>query len=656
MARHEKSHELQTGSQPTIASAIVVDDSSLQSEQGTELDRPLLDFSGLDVLNTEFVWDAGLLSQDLLPPLSFDSDFSLPPILAHKPSPRPKCIATFSDFTSNLPALDLIEDDHAEAENDSGNDQSTIEKQPMSSPWALSESTYEHIFSEVSNYALLFPVGCTLPSSNALSRNLESYFGQVHEQLPFIHSTTFSVEQRPIELILAVAAVGSMYRYESPKCHELYFMSKAILTEKMRCEDIQSAQYILKLQPGINTDVDRGTQLRRTQTMILLAYFSSFADVTLRSDAMAMSGQLSPLARSMAMSTSENSLNASEDWQTWTEHEEQRRTCYAAYAVSSLQCIAFDTAPHILSHELHLPLPSSTKRWEEKNMAHWQTEKTEAEVLFSVALKALFHNDDAANQSTASSFACYLLVLGLLQQIYLEQNSIHGILPERREIIEVALRNWQSLWTRLKVPNLDRLSSKDTLSLNSASLLRLAYARLALNIGPSRGLAIGDTALLTRAISHFKLERSSHLDKAILQALHALSIPVRLGIEMVARTRLPIWSIEHSLCGLECAVLIWLWLRMISDVVGTSGLLSLRRSEQRLLRMIEGVVLETDEEIGNAHYMKLEDSILATRYRLMAGTILKLWVTMFQGNNVFELDNLIGQTLQHLASYQAQGG
>jgi hypothetical protein len=84
-----------------------------------------------------------------------------------------------------------------------------------------------------------------LPSRDSLTRHLEKYLVCVQEFLPFIHPATFSVEQRDVELLLAVAALGSLYRFEYAKSYELYFMAKAILREKTRREDLQSTSDFL---------------------------------------------------------------------------------------------------------------------------------------------------------------------------------------------------------------------------------------------------------------------------------------------------------------------------------------------------------------------------------------------------------------------------
>ena len=60
-----------------------------------------------------------------------------------------------------------------------------------------------------------------------------------------------------------------------------------------------------------------------------------------------------------------------------------------------------------------------------------------------------------------------------------------------------------------------------------------------------------------------EVERSDAVISALLYAAHALSIPVRLGVERVARSQAFFWSVRHSLSGLECAVLLSKWLTIV---------------------------------------------------------------------------------------------
>lgn len=64
-----------------------------------------------------------------------------------------------------------------------------------------------------------------------------------------------------------------------------------------------------------------------------------------------------------------------------------------------------------------------------------------------------------------------------------------------------------------------------------------------------------------------KVDRSNGVISALLYATHALSIPVRLGVDRVARSQAFFWSVRHSLSGLDCAVLLSKWLKSVAGSI-----------------------------------------------------------------------------------------
>jgi hypothetical protein len=68
------------------------------------------------------------------------------------------------------------------------------------------------------------------------------------------------------------------------------------------------------------------------------------------------------------------------------------------------------------------------------------------------------------------------------------------------------------------------------------------------------------------------IERSDGTIAALLYATHMLGIPVRLGVERVARSQAFFWSVRHSLSSLECGVLLSKWLAKLAVTIGDSPL------------------------------------------------------------------------------------
>jgi hypothetical protein len=577
-------------------------------------------------------WDSNFMSQNAVSDMLFDFNF---PLFDSSPSNQPQLTSKFAKFSSRLPSLDVIEDDDDdEEENFQGIAGDSVE------PWYITKSGYERFGLEIQQYSQVLPTGYSLPSRNSLARYLEKYLKCVSEFLPFIHPASFSFEQKNIELSLAIAALGSLYCYERPKSYELYVLARAIEQERTRRQESQSTSNFLS---GRNQSYpDMINYLERIQTLILLIIFASWTDKIFLPDSLSMGSQLAMLVRQNGISQSDEMPNGV-DWVTWVVVEERRRTLLAAYAIFNLQSIAFNTPPLILSIEVGVCLPGCSEQWKSKSAAQWQQTNGPLEQHFKGALRSLFDGTGIPNSCGVTSIANYMLIHGLLQQIYMDSHGLPGsVRAETVKSFENALRLWQISWEYTPESTLDALSIKGPFGLTATALFRLAYIRLSSEVSPCRSLLGRDIRYVLSENSD--IDRSPPVDRAVLHAAHALSIPVRMGIATVAQTKTPIWSIEHSLCSLECALLLKNWLEMISATIRSFGTEALRKVEQRLLDIITEIIRETS--FADTLDIIVDD---ASHFQRMAGIVIKIWAQMFQGIQIYEIDSFIGASLQLLA-------
>lgn len=583
----------------------------------------------VETSDPDLFWDPDFMAQDMLPATLFDTDF---PFFDPSPRIQPPRPNSFSRFTSRLPPVDAIDD---EAEVDDG-DEDIPGDEAM--PWSITGPVYDKYCRSVLDYAKVLPAKCSLPSRNNMALYVETYLACVEKFLPFIHPATFSVEGRHVELVLATAALGSLYRFEYPKSYELYFMAKTIMQEKLRREDLELASSLLSGEHHS----PQGGGLQRMQTFILLISFASWADKKIVPDALSMSSQLATLVRENGISESDE-MPHNIDWLPWVAAEERRRTLLSAYVLFNLHSIAFDTPPLILNHEVGVCLPGYAEQWRSKNAAEWHEATRQVERHFKEGLRCLFDGKGFTQDASVSSFSNYLLIHGLLQNIYIGRHEhTESLAPDAVRSFETALRTWQASWEITSESSLDPMSPKGPFGLTATALLRLAYIRLHCDLGPCRALLSRDVQRI--ADKRTNLDRSSHIERAVLHAAHALSLPVRLGIGLMSCSKSPIWTIEHSLCSLECALLLKDWLEMISMTTKAYGTEGLSKVETRLLGIITGIIKETSfaETLDI-----LEDD--AARFRRMAATVVKLWAHIFRGIHLLEIDNVIAAGLQLLA-------
>jgi hypothetical protein len=368
-----------------------------------------------------------------------------------------------------------------------------------------------------------------------------------------------------------------------------------------------------------------------------------------------MSGQVAMLSRELGISTPDAGHEAS-SWEEWVEQEERRRTLWVAYFQLNLQCIAFNVPPMILSQEVYLTLPACGNEWKARDAQEWRHLRsfhTPDSRHFPQVLGQLLRGHQIHKPNAISAFANYVLIHGLLQEIFFARNTASFEEPSGSlrmsfvQAMETALQAWQNSWEATYESTLDPQSPRGPLGFNATALVRIAYIRLNTNLGPHRQLNTRDPPEIAHGLLDGRtgvIRRSPDLDRAVLQCIHALSIPVRAGIQFVARTKIMNWSMQHSLCSLECAFLLNHWLEEIALCFEGSRVEKIRDDERKLLKIIYCLVREADlTELPD--WADNDASVV----RHLAASTARLWAETFKGFYIFEISHLIGESLSVFA-------
>ena len=141
----------------------------------------------------------------------------------------------FSRFGSRLPSLQL------EAAEPSSTIRSQLVKDfTRSGPrWKITAQDHRDIQRELEEFSNVLPANFALPSRYTLSRYLDGYINGFHEHLPFLHIPTVTISKCALELLLALAAVGALYRFEERGGNDLWYFAKSIALEQIRRRNIQ---------------------------------------------------------------------------------------------------------------------------------------------------------------------------------------------------------------------------------------------------------------------------------------------------------------------------------------------------------------------------------------------------------------------------------
>ncbi|KAF2264965.1 hypothetical protein CC78DRAFT_600945 [Lojkania enalia] len=524
-----------------------------------------------------------------------------------------------------------------------------------------------------------------LPTRLALCRYITAYINGFHEHMPFLHIPTMSVDSCSIELLLAIAAVGAQYTFEGEKGVELFNASRAIATYRIRRRDARLVESHhreesersssrdndnvsftrsprassivgpLGLPPESETSPIGEDLMQTAQALLLLMALCTWAKhKEILREALAIQSILATLIRDDGLHS--EPLHDDLSWYNWIRRETTKRTKFIVYGFSNLHCIVYNIPPFLLTSEVKLTLPCSAAQFKAPTEAAWKEAKKKSppEIQFQDAIQRLFSKNGRDITEWNSSAGNYALIHALIQHIFFLRQVTRCRFDGPGELssedvasLENALRNWQIGWKHNPESSLDPMSPNGPVAFNSTALLRLAYIRLYVDTA-GRALDTRDPALIANAFRDGPaIKRSSKITRAVLHSAHALSIPVKIGYRLVAKTQSFIWSIQHSLCTLECAYLMSKWLEALSVPNPEPPV---TEDERRITSIVKSMLDETEFAVPAGIPA---ESPAYTKY-LSAG-VLRVWATIFKGAQTWAIVDVIGSALNLYADMVEAG-
>lgn len=507
-------------------------------------------------------------------------------------------------------------------------------QKPIATPcWKVSQSDYQALQAAVSEHSAVLPRKFVLPSRHTMSHFLERCINSLYKHQPFVHVPTFRVAESSLDLILAMCAVGAQLRFECELGMVYFHASKALIMSSRRIREASS----VKSSPALDASMPPRRRLRSQtmQSILTLMSFGSWGPSTLLGEAVILQNLLAMIAREEGLGEAverslDRELSLHERWREWVNLESMRRIKIVSYTFTNLQSLAYNMVPPILTAEVRCCTPASAQEWASVTAERWVEAQSMSGIVavpFQTAFQDLFRceNGGASETPTTSALGNYALIFGILQCIFfLRQRhpvpfpAEHGtqsgtsLSSEDVSTIARALCKWQSWWEKCPESAIEPGASTGPISFNSIACLRLAWIRLYADLGPCRDLATRDLGTIVQVFtSGPPLQRHRHLNRVLLQAIHALSVPVRLGVRFVARSQTLFWSVNQALCTLECAVIIRKWLEVLEVEIAQAPM---SKEERNIILMLRGVVLEsgffTEEELTALSISTASDAIV----------------------------------------------
>ncbi|KLJ11460.1 hypothetical protein EMPG_13349 [Blastomyces silverae] len=554
----------------------------------------------------------------------------------------------------------------------------------------VSSDDRRDILSRLEEYSSVIPAGFQLPSRLALSRYIARYISGFHEHLPFLHISTMSISSCAVELILAMAAAGAQYCFEDEKAAGLFYASKEIAMKRIGRRDVNPAaikrnaeselassaggtdnataprpyqypaipkRHGLPPEPALSPLVTQDQHLiQQTQALIILMALATWAkDRDILREAAALQSVLFTLVLKDGLHSQPAPHDIS--WNDWIELECIKRTKFITYCCFNLHCIVYNIPSPILNSELNLYLPCSAAEFEAPNHHKWLEARAKAspQINFQEALNRLFSHGGNEITECNSALGNYILIHAIIQYIFFLRHFSRGrfdgnrdVAPEDIASTEQALWNWQMGWKRNPQSSLDPQDPDGPVAFNSTALLRLAYIRLNIDAGPGMLLDTRDPVLIARTFrASPRVKRTPKLVRAVLHSAQALSIPVKIGIRLVAQRQTFVWSVQHSLCSLECALLLSKWLEALSQPNPEPPV---SEDERRIGTLVKMMLDET--EFAIAPNLTLGSPAMI---RQMNAGVLRVWAKIFKGVQIWAILDIIGDSLNLYADMLEEG-
>lgn len=639
------------------------------------IDDPMQDFSAfIESIGLSLDWEnEGFLSEYCLAPSGCNAPGSelveggtQPCVTGNSFGQRSRVEeAAFSNFGSRLPSL------QPEPRSE-GSEKKDNPEHKVGSLYNITQDDHHAFLKGLEHVGDILPLNFHVPSRYALSCSIDGFVDGLNEHLPFIHAPTLSISNCSPALTLAIAACGSQYRFESPRGLAFFHAARALLLDKLdggKHHKLRTRSQ-QQIQPRSRSEQQNvaGDSIETIQTLLLLTIFATWGnDSEILQDLLSLQGVLASMIRSHGICESDTPLSIESDinydsWLRWVRQECDRRTKLVAYTFHNLHSLMYNTAPLILNSDLKLNLPCPTALWKAGNVIEWQLARESSPrstISFQNSFTLLFSRPTTlpGGSSSSTPLGNHILMHAILQQIYFSRQlyvypPLNQLLrTEDLAVLEDVLRSWKLRWQETPESSTNPRNPAGPIAFTSSALLGQAYVRLYLDLGPCRALTSVQPLQIAEALhSAPPIVRAPGLVMALLHAAHALSIPVRSGIDFVARTHSLYWSIQHSLSSLEYAFLLSRWLLTLPDV-GPAGM----SEHERLLfswikRIVEEAEPTPEQPTSEGECATLELVKDAARMKQLACAIIRVWVRTFKGNACWGLVDLVGSSLEVYAN------
>ncbi|PNS14175.1 hypothetical protein CAC42_6688 [Sphaceloma murrayae] len=520
-----------------------------------------------------------------------------------------------------------------------------------------------------------------LPSEVILEKCLRAYLDCCHIHMPFLHLRTFKVNKCPSPLLLAMCAIGSLYRLERSIAGDLFEKASKALERTLANQALKMNLGWVKPKSGVpNSDHN---PLWVAQTQHLVIFFSTFSgDPKAVRKGFDMLPQLTMdyRFRAAALSHQRQTASDNQNWHDWIELESSKRILYATFVLSNLLNITYGIPPALsILQDGEVDMPDDEALWNAPTRDQWRlrlvVRKPRPRFTMRDAVVQLMHGETAANGSLFTDWSPLIATIAMhaisvqmwngIQCVHLYEegkslSSVMSSVPDPASAtfgydyirvrsfrhLENSLSRCRTMIMRSNAEGETTWSDYDgPLLFNCAALLRIAYARSLTGIGALNRIVLlsGDGKLVERMIADYVTApqtRGAYLNKVMGHIFEGFCTPIKAGMLLTQKTAALTWSIEHAIAGWDTVLLFTKWVHRCEGLQMRAG-----RGVGKGLEEEEVVMLDKLRRLLRDACVDLDGRRVAS----MAGEMARLWASFYDDTWVWGVTPRVGFVLRELA-------
>ncbi|RDL40262.1 uncharacterized protein BP5553_00241 [Venustampulla echinocandica] len=486
-----------------------------------------------------------------------------------------------------------------------------------------------------------------LPSTSLLQRFLSSYQSCFHQHYPILHLASLDLEQVPSPLILAICAIGALYRLERKHSASLQqWADKAIRS-------------ISNFNPS--TYKSSPSPIWVVQCKFLLAFARAFSGIpAVVRTALESLEYLSMeyTIRRIDLEKTRNPVQAL-SWANWVEIETSKRLLCGIFVLNSLVTITHNTTPRInMLPDADIEMPHEEALWEASSSKQWlelvasRTKATSLRVIDAVnhvLFKQQIRSQDAA--LAWSTFATTIVIQAVNLHIYhlvqcTQAFALFDLDHVSQRMRAAAMQQAESALERCQNLFADRhLEQEQALDdpggsrrSNGHALLRVAYVRTCGGMETlNRLILLSDTFEDTARDIHTYIcsdqNRTALVTNTARKALDGLFTSVNAGKLLVMKTAAFKWSIDHAIADWNCALFVTRWIHKLEC-----------QQHSHPLDLEERQILEDVIDLLSSADISFDGSTS------LAAKVIRLWADFFDDTWVWGITPRMGAVMRVMAT------